>query len=486
VQDFDLTLVLPVVILASYGLLALLLAPFFRDRSRILAGVSLLGIVMATASTAKLWQFWGQGQGAPITTAHGMVQIDGFGLFMTFILLIVGAMTIAVSPWILARDEADHGEFYALVLFALAGMIAMVHTTNLIVVLVGLEVFSLSLYVLCGLTRLRLQSVESALKYFLLGAFSSGFLVYGLALLYGAVGSLDMGRIGEAASRNPSPMLWTGMGLVLIGLAFKIAVVPFHQWVPDVYQGAPTNVTGFMAAATKVAAFATMLRFLVGAFGDETAAWIPLVTWLAVLTMTVANLVALAQSNIKRLLAFSSIAHAGTLLIGFACEPQAGIPAILFYLSGYAFMTVGAFAVAAVVGRGDARSEAGYDLASWAGLGRRNPVLATAMTVFLLSLAGLPPTAGFLGKYLIFEAAIESKQYFLAVAGVLNAVVATYYYLRIVISMWMQEAGEAAEDVHVPAATAAALAVAVLAVFYLGMLPGRVLEMAQGLAASLL
>jgi NADH-quinone oxidoreductase subunit N len=360
-------------------------------------------------------------------------------------------------------------------------MVAMLQTSHLAMVLVGLEAFSISLYVLCGLTRTRLQSIESALKYFLLGAFSSGFLVYGLALLYGAAGSLDIAAIADVARTAPTPLLWMGMGLTLIGLAFKIGIVPFHHWIPDVYQGAPTNVTGFMAAATKTAAIVTMLRLMFGAFGDRPDAWVPLLTWLAVITMTVANLVALAQRNVKRLLAFSSIAHAGTILIGFACDPAMGVSAILFYLTGYAFMTIGAFTVASIVGHSDPRVD-GYDLSAWTGLGRRSPVLAVAMTVFLLSLGGLPPTAGFLGKYLIFQAAIESKQYFLAVAGVLNAVVGTYYYLRVVVSMWMQEPAEAvAETGRVPAATTAALAVSVLAVFYLGLAPGRVLEIARGL-----
>ena len=235
--------------------------------------------------------------------------------------------------------------------------------------------------------------IEAALKYFLLGAFSSGFLVYGLALMYGSTGTLALKDIAVAAVDRPSMMLTMAMGLVIIGFAFKIAAVPFHQWVPDVYTGAPTNVTGFMAAATKAVAFAALLRVLVGAFAGRSAVWVPLIACLAVATMTVANLIALAQTNIKRLLAFSSIAHAGYLLIAVACLPQFGVKAILFYLTTYAFMTVGAFAVAAAVGGGDAHAESGYDfIASWAGLGKRQPLLAGAMTVFLLSMAGIPPT----------------------------------------------------------------------------------------------
>lgn len=492
--DFLLLPLLPVAILSGYGLLALLFAPFFRGRSWVLAFGALVGIVLAAIPTWLLWaQVYGghpveSAGGVPIETAHGLVRVDAYGLFFTFILLVVGALSVASAPRFLEREEADHGEFYALILFALAGMIAMLQTTHLLMLLVGLEVFSLALYVLCGLTRYRLRSVESALKYFLLGAFSSGFLVYGLALLYGAAGTLDIAGIAERAAQGGSTLLWIGAGLVLVGLAFKIAVVPFHSWVPDVYQGAPTVVTGFMAAATKTAAFAALLRFLLGAFGDRTASWTPVLTWLAILTMVVGNLVALAQTDIKRLLAFSSISHAGYLLIAVVCRPDDAVEAVVFYLTAYAFMVVGAFAVAAAVGRGDARAERGYDLASWAGLGHRRPGLALAMTVFLLSLAGIPPTGGFLAKYLVFQAAIVSKQYTLAIVGALTAVIGAYYYLRVVVSMWMREAEEeaAAEASGLPALTATALAVSVVVLFYLGVAPGRVLELTGGLAASMM
>ncbi len=271
-------------------------------------------------------------------------------------------------------------------------------------------------------------------------------------------------------------------------MAFKIAVVPFHHWVPDVYTGAPTNVAGFMAAATKTAALAALLRFLLGAFGDQAAVWVPLVTWLSILTMTVANLVALAQHNIKRLLAFSSISHAGYLLIAVVCRPDDGVGAIVFYLSTYVFMTVGAFAVAAAVGRGDARSERGYELDAWAGLGWRRPALGVAMSVFLFSLAGIPPTGGFIGKYLIFQAAMKSEHYLLAVVGVLNAVIGAYYYLKVVVAMWMRdtEAGEEPFPLPIPHAMATVMVLSVLGILYLGLAPGRLLAIAQTLAASLL
>jgi len=482
--DFNLLLVLPVVCLSAFALLVLLLAPWLRGNSRWLAVDSLIGLGMTGFILWRLWTLWRTV--GPMETAFGLVRIDGFGLIFSFILLIVAILSVLVSMTFLEREHADQGEFYALILFCMAGMYLMLQTTHLMMVLIGLEVFSLALYVMTGMTRGRVRSIESALKYFLLGAFSSGFMVYGLALLYGATGSLDMLRISSVAASDAGPLLWVGLGLVLIGIAFKIAVVPFHQWVPDVYQGAPTNVTGFMAAATKTAAFAVLLRLLIGAFGAQEEVWVPIITWLSILTMTVANLIALAQTNLKRLLAFSSIAHAGYLLIAVVCRPDDGVRAILFYLTSYAFMTVGAFAVLAAVGRGDAESERGYTLREWAGLGWRRPVLGLAMLFFLLSLAGIPPTGGFLGKYVIFQAAVHSKQWLLAVVGVLNAAVAAYYYLRVLVYMYMREPETDELPLPVSPAMASVMIVAVVGVLYLGLAPGRILDLMQGLASALI
>ncbi len=480
--DFELILAMPVVSLAGYALLTMLLVPLRSNRW--LAGITLLGLAVTGVSLYRSWTDWLHS--GPLETAHGMIRIDGFGLFFSFILLIVAILTVLGSISFLEREQADQGEFYPLILFCLAGMFLMLQTNHLMMVLIGLEIFSLALYVLTGLTRGRARSVEAALKYFLLGAFSSGFIVYGMALLYGATGSLDLVRISAVVASEPSEMLWLGMGLVLIGLAFKIAVVPFHQWVPDVYEGAPTNVTGFMAAATKTVALAVLLRLLVGAFGAQSEVWIPLIKWLAILTMTVANLVALAQTNLKRLLAFSSIAHAGYLLIAVVCRPDLGVSAILFYLTSYAFMTIGAFAILAAVGRGDAERESGYTLTDWAGIGWKRPMLGVAMCIFLFSLAGIPPTGGFLGKYVVFQAAIQSKQYLLAVIGVLNAAIAVYYYLRVVVTMYMAQDETDELPLPVSPAMAAVMIFSVVGVIYLGIAPGRVLELVQGLAGSLI
>lgn len=484
-EAFDVRLVVPVITLVAYALLVLLSAPFFRRGMNALLGwIAFGGAALAAILNGMLWRDIPAGMVAE--TANGLVRIDRFGMFFTFVILAVTALSILVSIRFLEREEASHGEFYALMLLAAAGMVVMVSTTHLMMVLIGLEVFSLSLYVLTGLTRGRARSIEAALKYFLLGAFSSGFLVYGMALLYGTSGSLNLLDIGRVSNGDPGKLFWIGLGMLLIGFFFKIAAVPFHHWVPDVYQGAPTNVTGFMAAATKTVAFAVLVRILIGAFGDHPEIWTPIVKWLAILTMTVANLVALAQTDIKRLLAFSSIAHAGYLLIAMVCLPEAGVSAIVFYLTAYAFMTVGAFTVVAAVGKGDAYAEHGYDLSYWHGLGWSRPVLGLAMSVFLFSLAGIPPTGGFFGKYAVFQAAIVSKQYLLATVGVLNAVVAAYYYLRVIVAMYMSTPESDEQPLPVTPTMAVVVIVSVVAVLYLGLAPSGLLSTARELLASVI
>jgi NADH-quinone oxidoreductase subunit N len=489
--DFLLPLVLPVLILAGWGLLVLLVSPYVRETGRGLSAAvspwsfSMLGVAFAGWALMKQWLAVGSGTRA--VTAGGMVHIDRLGIYLSLLVLAVGLLTLMYSARFLEREGTEHGEFYALLLFALSGMVLMLQTTNLLLLLIGLEIFSLSLYVLCGFTRGRVRSIEAALKYFLLGAFASGFLVYGLALLYGAAGSLSLGEIARAAAERPSAMMTMGLGLVIVGLGFKIALVPFHQWVPDVYTGAPTNVTAFMAAATKTVAFAALLRVLGGAFFARTELWVPILTWIAVATMTVANLIALAQTNVKRLLAFSSIAHAGYLLIALVAGKEQGVTAILFYLTIYGFMTVGAFGVAAAVGGGDSSEESGYDyISSWAGLGKRRPWLAAAMTLFLVSMAGIPPTGGFLGKYLIFQSAVQSKQWMLVIVGSLNAVVAAYYYLAVILTMWFKEPDEEHAPVS-PLAPSLALVLTIAAavVVYLGVAPGRILELIAGMGLTL-
>jgi NADH-quinone oxidoreductase subunit N len=308
-------------------------------------------------------------------------------------------------------------------------------------IFLGLELLSIPLYVLAGFTRDRVVSIEASLKYFLLGAFSTGFILYGIAFLYGSTGTLDLRGIAAALSAGgvPSGVFAFGVGLVLVGLGFKIAAVPFHAWAPDVYQGAPTPVAGLMAAGTKAAAFGALLRVLHTAIPEgATIDWRSAVWVLAVLTMTVANVIAIAQQNIKRLLAYSSIVHAGYLLIAVVSPVGGGVQSAGFYLVAYTFMTMGAFVVASIVGREGRKGEDADSLSAYAGLGRRRPILALAMTLFMLSLTGIPPTAGFIGKLYIFFAAMDGKLYWLAAIGLLNSVIAAYYYLGVIVAMWMQ------------------------------------------------
>jgi NADH-quinone oxidoreductase subunit N len=486
-------LILPVVIICAYALLVLILSPSLRGATGTLAAVAALGILVAGWASLDQW-------GVRSSTAYGMVRVDEFSVFFSLVFLLVGLLAVLASARYLPQQGASHGEYYALLLLAVAGMMTMVGSENLLVIFIGLELLSIPLYVLAGLTRRRVRSVESSLKYFLLGAFSTGFILYGLAFIYGATGTLQLP--GITLSGAPAPALLLGAGLVIIGFSFKIAAVPFHFWAPDVYQGAPTTVTGFMAAGTKAAAFAALLRVFGSGFdGPQIAgAWRGLTIVLSMLTMTLGNLVALAQTNVKRLLAYSSIAHAGYLLIAVATMgegladpgkagtglPDDAVQALGFYLVSYALMTMGAFAVAALVAWDGPEGQEGYSIDSYAGLARRSPVLAAVMTVFMLSLAGLPPTAGFVAKLYLFKGAIKAELIGLAIVGILNAVLAATYYLKIVVAMYMKEPEmEPASTARAGLPAGAALVIAVAGTFYLGIFPGKLLDLAHRLYGAI-
>jgi len=488
-EIFSYSAVLPIIVVASYGLLVLVLSPALRDNRRTLAGIACLGFAVAGWSCVRQWGLRGE-------TAYGMVRVDEFSTFFDLLFVLVGFLTVLASFRYLERQGANHGEQYALILFSVAGMMTMAGSENLLVIFIGLELLSIPLYVLAGLTRNRARSIESSLKYFLLGAFSTGFILYGLAFLYGGTGTLRLPQMLNGTISRPAVLI--GTGLLLVGFAFKIAAVPFHFWVPDVYQGAPTSVTGFMAAGTKAAAFAALVRV----FGTGLTApplvgiWKGAITDLSLLTMTVANLVALAQTNVKRLLAYSSIAHAGYLLIAIATlgsglqhgngSSQDAVQALSFYLVSYALMTVGAFAVAALIGPEEREGEEGYSLASWSGLARRRPALAAIMTVFLLSLAGLPPTAGFVAKFYLFRGALRAGLWTLTLAGVLNSVLSAYYYLKVIVAMYMLEP-QPRSATPAPAGlfVSAALAISVGGTLYLGLFPGRLLDIASSLFGAM-
>ncbi len=417
---------------------------------------------------------------------HDSVVLDRFSLFFYLVLGLIGVLTILLSMGYLHNAAPDQGEYYSLVLFSVLGMMLMAAGGDLIVIFLGLETFSLALYTLAGFRKTELRSNESALKYLLLGAFASGFFLYGIALIYGATGTTILRQITAflADGHPPEPLFLIGGGLLLVGFGFKIASVPFHMWAPDVYEGAPTSVTAFMIAGTKAAAFAAFLRVFLLALPALHMRWSAAIWVLAVLTMTVGNLVALVQSNIKRMFAYSSIAHAGYLLVALVAGGSSGIASILFYLVAYALMNLGAFAVIIAVQDGERER---LLLTDYAGLGWQRPVLAACMAVFMFSLSGIPPTAGFMGKLYIFSAALAGDYPGLAVIGVLNSVISVYFYLRVIVIMYMSEAASPLPDRSrgqapaVPASAAAVLAVlvSVLGTLHLGLFPARLLDLAR-------
>jgi len=417
------------------------------------------------------------------------ILVDPQALAFHLIFVVVALLTVLASVQHLKSEGYAFGEFFALVQFAVAGMSMMASSENLLTIFLGLEILSISLYVLAGFTRDQVNAIEGALKYFLLGAFSTGFLLYGIALFYGASGRIDLPGLASHISAERGgpvdPMVLAATALVLIGLAFKIAAVPFHFWAPDVYQGAMAPVAGFMATGTKAAAFAALLRVLSVALGADPlqARWSAILHVLALVTMVAGNLVALAQQNIKRMLAYSSIANAGYLLVAVV-SAGAGGPGrsvVLFYLGVYAFMTIGAFSVAAILGRAG-EGDQGYSITAYAGLSRRRPFLAAAMAIFMLSLTGIPPTGGFMGKFYVFKAAVDAGRYDLAIVGVLASVVGAFYYLRVVMQMYVRD--PAGEGGPAPLRPSEALAIfaAAAATLWVGVFPSFLLALAQRLA----
>ncbi len=424
----------PELLLGIAAVAGLLYEAFSRRSERIVhLLIGLSGLSAAAAATIALWTW----AGAPVVLG-GMIAADRFSVLARIILLSVSAFGLLYGTHYFARSgDAWRGEFYPLVLFATAGMTLITASANLIMVFLALEIFSLSLYVLTGITGRRGPN-EAAMKYFLLGATSSAFFLYGIAMAYGATTSTSIDAIALALSgRSGSlPLALVAVALLVVGFAFKVSAVPFHMWTPDAYQGAPTPVTAFMSAATKVAAFAAFMRVFMVAFQPMTWDWVPVIWVIAALSIVVGSVLAIAQRDIKRMLAYSSIAHAGFILVGLTQGSGPGIRAAMFYLVAYAAMTIGAFGIVMLVSaRGDERTS----LAAYVGLYRRSPILAGLMTIFLLSLAGIPPTAGFIAKVTVFAAAIGAGYWPLALIGVLASVAAAFFYLRVIVLMYMQE-----------------------------------------------
>ena len=469
---------LALVIAAAIVLLADLFLP--RSQKQILAYVALLGIVVAFVATGLVWS----ATGPAFLGTDGMAVADGYALFFNFVFMTVAGLAVLISVDYTDRQGLAQGEYYALLLLSTAGMSVIAAATDLMVLFVGLEVLSMPLYVLVGLKRGQAESNEAGLKYFLLGAFASAFLLYGIALTYGAGGSTALSAVaaGLAADSSPGLLALAGLGLILVGFGFKVALVPFHAWTPDVYQGAPTSVTAFMSVGAKAAGFAALGRALAIAFPGLLTEWSPLLAILATLTMTLGNVGALRQTDLKRLLAYSSVAHAGYLLVGLAAANEAGLASVLFYLLAYSFMNVGAFAVVIAAERADGGD---VTVESVAGLGARKPGLAAGMAVALLSLAGMPPLAGFMGKFYLFRAAVEADLIWLAVVGVINSVISVYFYLKVIVAMYLREpdGGELVKTCPLVGATVTA---SVLGIVILGSLPSLMLALAEMSARGVL
>src|SRR5216110_378060 len=440
----DLGALLPSLIVFGAGVLVLLLdllPPRTKDH---LGGVALAGLVGALVASIALWNH-------ETRAFRDMVLLDNYALFFHVVIGYAAALAVLLSIDYLRRNGIESGEYYALLLFSTSGMMLLASAGDLLVVFLGIELMSLSLYVLAGLFKMRLASGEASMKYFLLGAFATGFLLYGIALIYGATGSTNFDRIAAAAAARPRDTLVTiGLGLLLVGFGFKISSVPFHMWAPDVYEGAPTSVTALIATGSKAAAFAALIRVLTVALRAAQPDWSVLLWAVAAVTMTAGNVIAIAQSNLKRMLAYSSIAHVGYMLVGLVAGGVPGAGAVLFYLLAYTFTTAGAFGV------------------------------------FLLSLIGIPPLAGFVAKFYLFGSAVRAGYVWLTVLGVLNSAVAAYYYLRVIVYMYMREP-EGADVRIVPSfAGGVALAIALIGIVLLGVMPAPFADLAQVAVAPLL
>jgi NADH-quinone oxidoreductase subunit N len=472
----DFYYILPELVLTAGALLVLIAdVALPKERRGALAWVSLLAI---GATLAALVPF----VDTRVEVAHGLLAVDRFALFFKIVFLVAAAITVLMSVRYLEIEGASPGEYYFLILCATLGMMIMAGGIDLITIFIGLETMAVSFYILAGFIKPSQRSNEAAVKYFLLGAFSLGILLYGMSLMYGLSGTTNLRVMAAAfAGQETDPRLVLAVILVVAGVGFKIAAVPFHMWAPDVYEGAPTPVTAFLSVGSKAAAFAMLIRIFVEGLPTMGADWRLLFEVLAIVTMTVGNVAAVTQSNVKRMLAYSSIAHAGYLLIGIVAGTSRGITAMLVYLFIYSFMQLGAFAVVVVLRRQDV---AGEELKDFSGLAFRNPFAAFAMLLFMLSLGGIPPTAGFMGKFWLFGAAIDAHYYGLAVIGVLNSAISLYYYVRIVVFMYLKKEAIGSEPRTTPA-LAVVLGLAVAATLVLGVYPRLLFEVAEASARTL-
>ena len=474
----DFPALVPVLIVTLAAIAAMLAEAFRQPGERMpIGGLGVIGLVGAIASSVLLWN--------RNASSFGVLAADNFALFFNILLAVIGLLTIAFSPASLEREKLPSGEYYALLLFAIVGMMLMAGATDLLVMFLALEILSLAVYVLTGIRRTDPAGAEASFKYFILGAFSSAFFLYGIAFSFVVTGSTRLDRIGEILASQAmaeSTLALLAAGFLAMGFAFKVSAVPFHMWTPDAYQGAPAVVTGFMSTGVKAAAFAAFVRVFLSAFEPLSADWTPVLWAVAIATMILGTVVGVVQSNAKRMLAYSSIAHAGYLLVGLVAANATGKAAILFYLVAYAVTNLGAFGVITLLSSSDREFDQVRD---FAGLAKARPGMAALMTVFLLSLGGFPPTAGFVAKWYIFSAAVQEGYYGLAIVGVLSSVVAVFFYTRIVVMMYMTETVELPHATEPTRLGMVALAVVTIGIFWLGILPTPVLDLAASSIATI-
>src|SRR5499427_2469764 len=478
-QTEDYIRILPELVLSAFGIIIMLLDAVVDEEKnqKTLGGIAFGGTLVALAATWYMAQF-------PGLAFSNTIKIDSFSVFFDSLVIVIAAVVILSSFEYLAVQRIRASEYFALILFGVVGMTIMSSAVELVLIFIGLEMSSISTYVLAGFRRNDASSGESSLKYFLLGSFATAFFLYGVALMFGATGSTNIDIISQKLVSSPADVLvFVSMALMFVGLGFKVAAAPFHIWTPDVYEGAPAPVVGFMSTAPKAAAFAVLLRvvFAINAPGRFWFLWVA-----AALSMTLGNVGALVQTNVKRLLAYSSIAHAGYLLVAFAMTSQenypVGISAAMFYTAAYAAMNVGAFAVVSHLANAGERY---VHLEDYEGLGRTSPLLAATLTIFLLSLIGIPMTGGFFAKFYVFSAALRANLIWLTLIGVVNSAIKAYYYLRIIVVMYMRESRKEVPVSPVSPGLALALALSILATLYLGILPNRILKIAQHSAQEL-
>lgn len=480
--DVNVPIILPEVILTLTAIVLMLFESFKPNRHRISGIISIVGLIASAIATFSLWGY----ANAPVNDFNGMIATDGLRLSFTIIFILVTALTILISSVWIENENVPAGEFHCLLLFATVGMMFMASGNDLVVIFLGLEVLSIATYVMAGMRKKSLKSNESAMKYFILGSYASAFLLYGMALIYGATGTTNITEIStKIGDANFPALLLVGGAMLLIGFGFKIATVPFHVWTPDVYEGAPSPITAFMAAGPKAAGFASFLRVFVIGFpliaGIQATeylhnSWVTALTVIAILTMTVGNVAAIVQDNIKRMLAYSSIAHAGYALVGFigagVAKTIAGrdeaIAAVAFYMLTYAITNLGAFAIITLIGqKNDRRTE----FEDYNGIGFKSPILAFTLSLFMLSLLGLPLTAGFIGKVLVFRPALEAGSLMLTIlviVAVVNTAISAYYYLRLIVVMFFKERGSDWLAPKIPTAIGVVLVITILGVFYFG------------------